>query len=599
MLSVAGGASILTDEEAEAEAARSIQRMYRKKAGRTRRSQGNLAGSRRKSDEGVPAVDKLRGAAICIQRNWRGYAVRRDRKIRLLDLAKGKTPIQVFRLALFDLMEDPDSSRAAKVISMVVLASILVSIICMQLQTMPELHSVPNNIWVAIEITTTVIFTAEYLLRLSVCNVYADDNHKCTEIQRWIRHPLNLCDLMAILPLYVEAVMFIGTSGTPGQGTAFRALRAIRLVRLFRVFKLGRYSSGLMIMFEAVSLSSQALLLLLFVLGMEVVLFGSVLFFIEKFFCPNMESFTPQQLTLYDATCANGGVHGHGYTWDGHLCCDSDGHPSDFKSIMDSCWWAVVTMTTVGYGDKYPKTAIGRIIGILCMLTGILLIALPTAIVGQKFQEVYRRHMQEGSRRLRLMKSHTAKFRAVTYAARAAGQARLSRENLFKSAADIAHATRSSKSPKSPKSPSGSKSPAPGPRQAWAAEKSREPPTAAGPAAGSLSEGPGPSARAAALRRQDSGTPSQGVVGDATGGSSGGERPGTRPGSRAHYEVLGDTGSSLTGPAGRIFYLLERAMETKKILADLQAREETLQLKLRDEVRSLGKVAAPTLPPSA
>jgi hypothetical protein len=55
----------------------------------------------------------------------------------------------------------------------------------------------------------------------------------------------------------------------------------------------------------------------------------------------------------------------------------------------------------------------------------------------------------------------------------------------------------------------------------------------------------------------------------------------------------------LTGPAGRIFYLLERAMETKKILADLQAREETLQLKLRDEVRSLGKVAAPTLPPSA
>ena len=50
-------------------------------------------------------------------------------------------------------------------------------------------------------------------------------------------------------------------------------------------------------------------------------------------------------------------------------------------------------------------------------------------------------------------------------------------------------------------------------------------------------------------------------------------------------QVLGDTGSSLTGPAGRIFYLLERAMETKKILADLQAREETLQLKLRDEVR--------------
>lgn len=588
MLSVAGATSSLTDEEAEAQAASHIQRMYRKK--RTRRSQGNLRGSTLgTTDEGVPAVDKLRSAAICIQRNWRGYAVRRDAKIRVMDLSAGKSPLHVFRLALFDLMEDPDSSRAAKFISMVVLASILVSIICMQLQTMPELHSVPTRIWIAIEIATTVIFTAEYLLRLSVCNVYSDPGQKCTDVQRWIRDPLNLCDLMAILPLYVEAFMFVGGQAG-GQGTAFRALRAIRLVRLFRVFKLGRYSSGLMIMFEAVSLSSQALLLLLFVLGMEVVLFGSVLFFIEKFFCPDTGKFSAQELTLYSATCSTGGVHGHGYTWDGHLCCDEDGHPSDFQSIMSSCWWAVVTMTTVGYGDKYPKTSLGRMIGILCMLTGILLIALPTAIVGQKFQEVYRRHMSEsGSRRIRLLKSHTAKFRAVTAAASAAarsaaGQRRLSNP-LLRTATERSEVTSNPASPTAKLAAT--------PRQAWPVEKSRQP--SVQPAA----EAPGTSARAAALRRQDSGTPSQGVVGDATGGSSGGERPGTRPGSRAHYEVLGDTGSSLTGPAGRIFYLLERATETKKMLADLQAREEQLQLKLRDEVRSLGKVAAPTVSPSA
>merc|ERR1712193_521868 len=70
----------------------------------------------------------------------------------------------------------------------------------------------------------------------------------------------------------------------------------------------------------------------------------------------------------------------------------------DFGNIAHACWLAIVTMTTVGYGDLYPKTFQGRLVGVVCMFSGILLIALPTAIVGQNFQEVYRHVLDQQER---------------------------------------------------------------------------------------------------------------------------------------------------------------------------------------------------------
>merc|ERR1719440_1568956 len=83
------------------------------------------------------------------------------------------------------------------------------------------------------------------------------------------------------------------------------------------------------------------------------------------------------------------------------LCCDSKDRALDFANIAHACWLAIVTMTTVGYGEKYPKTLQGRIVGVMCMFLGILLIALPTAIVGQNFQEVYRNLLDQQARQLK------------------------------------------------------------------------------------------------------------------------------------------------------------------------------------------------------
>merc|ERR1719174_214424 len=90
----------------------------------------------------------------------------------------------------------------------------------------------------------------------------------------------------------------------------------------------------------------------------------------------------------FDAACAS---EGSGWHPDGRLCCTrgAKSAPHDFTSIPATFWWAAVTMTTVGFGDKLPRTFAGRIIAGMTMMAGILVIALPVAIVGSRFQEVY------------------------------------------------------------------------------------------------------------------------------------------------------------------------------------------------------------------
>merc|ERR1712182_22912 len=99
---------------------------------------------------------------------------------------------------------------------------------------------------------------------------------------------------------------------------------------------------------------------------------------------------------------------------DGVLCCDKNSRALDFGNIAHACWLAIVTMTTVGYGDLYPKTFQGRLVGVLCMFSGILLIALPTAIVGQNFQEVYRHVLDQQSRTLKKRSSKQLTMGSIT-----------------------------------------------------------------------------------------------------------------------------------------------------------------------------------------
>ncbi|OAF68179.1 Potassium voltage-gated channel subfamily A member 5 [Intoshia linei] len=134
------------------------------------------------------------------------------------------------------------------------------------------------------------------------------------------------------------------------QSQSFAILRVIRLVRVFRIFKLSRHSKGLQVLGQTLKASVNELCLLVFFLFIGVILYSSAIYFAEI----NTKN-------------------------------------THFTSIPSSFWWAVVTMTTVGYGDMIPISSLGKIIGSLCAITGVLTIALPVPVIVSNFNYYYHR----------------------------------------------------------------------------------------------------------------------------------------------------------------------------------------------------------------
>lgn len=247
----------------------------------------------------------------------------------------------------------------------------------MRLHDQTRTFIIEKKAWHGIDIFCTAVFTTEYILRLWVCNVLPGHT-----INNFVQQPMNVCDLLAISPLYIETVF-------AGSGAAFlRVLRAIRLVRLFRIFKLGRYSTALKLMGTAIFDSAQILFVLLFFLAIGVILFSSIIYYLEKMSCPETDNWSRSMWSDYVRDCENqtGGVHMRNKD---ELCCTEYRASLDFPNIMTAVWWNIVTMTTVGYGDIVPRTPQGKTVAGLALLAGILLIALPVAVVGRKFQETY------------------------------------------------------------------------------------------------------------------------------------------------------------------------------------------------------------------
>jgi hypothetical protein len=146
-------------------------------------------------------------------------------------------------------------------------------------------------------------------------------------------------------------------------GAGFQSLtvfRVIRLARVFRLFKTSRYSSYMQIMGAALVKSGDAFGLLLFFIGIAVVIFSSLMYYVER------------------------GAENE----QGVFIREEDGRPTPFDSIPATFYWCIVTMTTVGYGDVVPLTPWGKLIACVAMICGILIIALPITILGQNFTEV-------------------------------------------------------------------------------------------------------------------------------------------------------------------------------------------------------------------
>uniref|UniRef100_H0VM79 Potassium voltage-gated channel subfamily C member 4 n=1 Tax=Cavia porcellus TaxID=10141 RepID=H0VM79_CAVPO len=290
-----------------------------------------------------------------------------DDALALQRLGSGSGGCRGWQPRMWALFEDPYSSRAARVVAFASLFFILVSITTFCLETheafnidrnVTEIHRVGNitsvrfrrevetePILTYIEGVCVLWFTLEFLVRI-VC---------CPDTLDFVKNLLNIIDFVAILPFYLE----VGLSGLSSKAArdVLGFLRVVRFVRILRIFKLTRHFVGLRVLGHTLRASTNEFLLLIIFLALGVLIFATMIYYAERI---------------------------------GARPSDPRGNDhTDFKNIPIGFWWAVVTMTTLGYGDMCPKTWSGMLVGALCALAGVLTIAMPVPVIVNNFGMYY------------------------------------------------------------------------------------------------------------------------------------------------------------------------------------------------------------------
>lgn len=209
---------------------------------------------------------------------------------------------------------------AGKWFDLILIMSIVISVIAVMLDSIDRINRIYGGQLYLIEWFFTLLFTVEYFLRLICVDKPA----------RYARSFFGIIDLFAILPTYIS--LFV-----PGSQYLI-AIRIIRILRVFRVLKLVEYSNEAQVLMQALYASRRKILVFVFAVLTLVVIFGSLMYLIE-------------------------------------------GEENGFTSIPRSVYWAIVTMTTVGYGDISPQTNLGQMLAAIIMIMGYGIIAVPTGIV--------------------------------------------------------------------------------------------------------------------------------------------------------------------------------------------------------------------------
>uniref|UniRef100_A0A671KB07 Potassium voltage-gated channel, Shaw-related subfamily, member 2 n=1 Tax=Sinocyclocheilus anshuiensis TaxID=1608454 RepID=A0A671KB07_9TELE len=268
---------------------------------------------------------------------------------------------------IWNLFEDPYSSRAARFIAFASLFFILVSITTFCLETHEAFNTIINKTeafhndsftdfsqqyeietdpaLTYVEGVCVLWFTFEFLVRVT----FSPDKLE------FVKSILNIIDFVAILPFYLE----VGLSGLSSKAAkdVLGFLRVVRFVRILRIFKLTRHFVGLRVLGHTLRASTNEFLLLIIFLALGVLIFATMIYYAERIGAsPN------------DPTAS---------------------HHTMFKNIPIGFWWAVVTMTTLGYGDMYPQTWFGMVVGALCALAGVLTIAMPVPVIVNNFGMYY------------------------------------------------------------------------------------------------------------------------------------------------------------------------------------------------------------------
>lgn len=253
----------------------------------------------------------------------------------------GPTVQVTLRRRVYEIMEGArDGDRPAEIFDRVLITLIVLNVIAFMAETVPSIER-QYGAWLDwFEAVSVGVFTVEYALRIW-SGVEVPYLKRLSPLQArlsWAQQPYLIVDLLAILPFYLQHL--IGLDG-----------RIVRLLRVLRLLRLSRYSPAVHTLARVIYGERRALV------GAVYLLIGAVIF-------------------------ASTGIY----------YFEHDAQPDKFSSIPASAWWAIATLTTVGYGDIVPITALGKAFGGIVMVTGLCILALPVAIISTGFaQEVGRR----------------------------------------------------------------------------------------------------------------------------------------------------------------------------------------------------------------
>merc|ERR1719428_1458006 len=318
---------------------------------------------------------------------------------------------------------------------MILIGTIVLSITTWMLSTMPEVKSVPEDngcqdpdivhemgecepqpvlFFQYMEHLCVYLFTLEFLIKLCVVPKVRFELHKekflsgalrgkkglelrppWKTLLKWLFQPATTIDLVAIFPYWLEQAT--GNSG----GSAFVILRILRLTRVFRVFKLGKYNEVFSLFGRVMAQSLPALYLMLFFVGLGLCLFGTLIWF-----CEAGEWFPQGNPEVEELGITDRGAYLRNVAFlDGVEELDE----SPFPSIIHTFWFVIVTVTTVGYGDAFPTTREGKLMGSLTMLCGVVVLAMPVGVIGANFSNEYDRVQAENRRREKLREQRQEK----------------------------------------------------------------------------------------------------------------------------------------------------------------------------------------------
>ncbi|MFT5375710.1 MAG: voltage-gated potassium channel [Candidatus Latescibacterota bacterium] len=240
------------------------------------------------------------------------------------------------------LLEPGDDT--GRIIDFSIVILIFLNVLALIFETVEPIYRLNRSAFEAFENFSLVVFSIEYLLRLWSCTTNPRYAHPVKGRLHFFFSFFGLIDLLAILPFFL-----------PFFGIDLRFVRTVRLLRIFRIVKLVRYSRALRLLGKVVMDRKEELLSIFFVLLTLLVVSSSLMYFVEH-----------------------------------------DVQPEVFPSIPSTMWWGIVTLTTVGYGDAFPITALGQTIAAIIAVLGIGMFALPAGILGAGFTEELERMRVSG-----------------------------------------------------------------------------------------------------------------------------------------------------------------------------------------------------------